>query len=246
MKKPENWFRASPVPGDDKIEEGAVERKKLAILLGVLLVGLAWSAQANAITINPAPASEESLWTIATGWGFTVSQTQLQNATPLATLAAGSYTVIDLARYAANDDDGGFYTGISPVPSHTATVSSISGTALVDPDTNPYNSAVSITFKPTAPFGFYNNDESTSYLGTTQNQNTGSQSNGYIFDLGSGYYLVGFEDGGSNQPLNDMDYNDLVFVVKANAVPVPPSLLLFASGLLGLVGLSWRRKFRKN
>jgi hypothetical protein len=34
-----------------------------------------------------------------------------------------------------------------------------------------------------------------------------------------------------------------VFEVKANAVPLPPSLLLFGSGLVGLAGL---RRYRKS
>ena len=58
----------------------------------------------------------------------------------------------------------------------------------------------------------------------------------------AGDYLVAFEDGDSHQPLNDMDYNDLVFVVQANAVPIPPSVILLGSGLLGLVGLRRLRK----
>ncbi len=223
------------------------------LILGLALISVP-VAQSNAagITINSGASGEPSLWTIADGWGFTsVTQANLESATTQQTMAAGSYMVIDLARYAADDNDGGFYTGIGTVPAHGASVSSISGTAVVDPAPNGYNSAVSIAFKPTATFGFYNNDETTGYLGATQNQNTGAglQSNGYIFNLGSinaayaGYYLVAFEDGDSNPPLNDMDYNDLVFVVKdAPTVPVPPSLLLFGSGLLGLVG--WRG-FRK-
>ncbi|MGP8050895.1 MAG: hypothetical protein ACLPYB_09820 [Desulfobaccales bacterium] len=223
--------------------------KKAGILLAVLLVVVGFAAQANAaIIINPASGGEPNLWDISTGWGFTVTQTQLENATTSETLPAGSYTVIDLARYAGNDNDGGFYTGIGSVPAHTATLASISATAEVDPDPNGYNSAVSITFNPTSTFGFYNKDMSNLILGTTQNQNAGSQSNGYIFNLASinpayaGDYLVAFEDGDGHPPLNDMDYNDLVFAVQVNAVPVPPSLLLFGSGLLGLTGWRWFRK----
>jgi len=39
------------------------------------------------------------------------------------------------------------------------------------------------------------------------------------------------------------DYNDLVVKVESiHAVPLPPSVLLMGSGLLGLVGLGWRRR----
>ncbi len=191
--------------------------KKIAILLGILMMGVVFVAQANAITINAASGGEENIWTIADGWGFSsVTQANLESNTTLTTLAAGSYTIIDLAKYAGDTNVGGFYTGIGTVPLHTASVASIAGTQEVAPSGSSYNSAVSISFHPTSTFGFYNDDTSTSYLGTTQNQNASNspgtgvvplnQSNGYIFNLGlinaayTGDYLVAFEDGDSHPP----------------------------------------------
>ncbi len=52
--------------------------------------------------------------------------------------------------------------------------------------------------------------------------------------------IVAFEDGGSSQPLGDMDYNDLVLNMTFTQVPLPPSMVLMGSGLLGLV--AWRRR----
>ncbi len=233
--------------------------KKLSILLGILLMGVVFAAQANAVTINtPWPANgsgaELNLDTIATGWGFTVTNAQLQAATPLQTLAAGNYTILHAARYADNDNDGGVYTSVGSAPSHGATPGSVGGTLLAGLDVaNGSNAAVNIPISPISTFGFLDYDDVNNNLMSTQNQNASVsplfQSSGFIFNLGlinaayAGNYLVAFEDGGSNRPFGDADYNDLVFEVKANAVPLPPSLLLFGSGLVGLAGL---RRYRKN
>jgi hypothetical protein len=105
-----------------------------------------------------------------------------------------------------------------------------------------------IAFAPTGAFGFYDLTSDgvagTKYTERTLNPSYGSQSNGFIFDLKNGSYIVAFEDGSDNQPFGDSDYNDLVFkiTVTSTPVPLPPSALLMGSGLLGLVGLGWRRR----
>jgi hypothetical protein len=65
--------------------------------------------------------------------------------------------------------------------------------------------------------------------------------------LQPGYYYIGMED--LRQPIAGEgslgDYNDMVvqiYVRGDSTVPVPPTLVLLVSGLLGLLGLRWRRR----
>jgi len=85
----------------------------------------------------------------------------------------------------------------------------------------------------------------TKYTQLSLNSGSPSQTNGLIFSVSANQYIVAFEDGGSSQPLGDKDYNDMVLVVTRtfHPIPLPPTVLLLGSGLLGLVGL---RKWKKN
>jgi hypothetical protein len=101
-----------------------------------------------------------------------------------------------------------------------------------------------IAFAPGSDFGFY---DLTSGGGTKYTEtalNAGGLQNGLIFDLGAGHYIVAFEDGAGIGSLGDGDYQDLVLNVRMTQtlVPLPPSALLLGSGLLGLVGVGWRRR----
>jgi hypothetical protein len=61
--------------------------------------------------------------------------------------------------------------------------------------------------------------------------------------VGSGTTIYGFEDDiGMNRSQTFGDFNDLVFTVTASATPEPASMVLFASGLIGVAGVAARRR----
>ncbi len=55
-------------------------------------------------------------------------------------------------------------------------------------------------------------------------------------------FLIAWED--ISLPSADKDYNDVMYLVNATPVPLPPSVLLFLSGLVGLMGSSYFRRLR--
>ena len=201
--------------------------KKLGIfaLASIMVMGLAISAQATLIINNSA---EPTLWSIIDGWtGLSLNQNDLQNATALGTLSAGSYAIVDYAKYA------GFSQTID-VPSGN----------LLNLTSGNVNTPSNIPFSEVASFGF-SDTSSGGGTRTTVNQNPPNQSYGFIFNLGqfnpafAGQYVVAFEDGAGCR-YGDSDYNDLV--AHVSTVPVPPSALLLGSGLLGIIGVRRLRK----
>lgn len=61
--------------------------------------------------------------------------------------------------------------------------------------------------------------------------------------VGSGTTIYGFEDDiGVNRAQTFGDFNDLVFTVTASATPEPASMVLFATGLIGVAGVVSRRR----
>ncbi len=214
--------------------------KKLVILAlaAIMVMGLALSVQASQTINTPwAPdtgdASELNLYTIINGWtGLALTNAQLQSATVLPTLNAGSYTLLNYAGYSA-------FSQTLEVPS--GTLETVAAGANVNLPVNvPFSEGA------TAIFGFSDNANGGALHLTTQNQNGSGQSNGFIFDLSqfsstfAGQYIVAFEDG-AGTPYGDSDYNDMVG--RVSTVPLPPSALLMGSGLFGMGLLGWRRRF---
>ncbi len=205
--------------------------KKLGIfaLAVIMVMGLALSAQAFQ-TINPAPSGEVNLWDIINGFtGLTLNQGDVEGATVQPTLLAGNYILQSYATYAA-------FSETLDVP----------GKTLVSTPPNFVSvSGVNIAFNEAAPFAFTDSVNSGAFTLATDGTGTPGHLPGLIIPLsqfpGGVGFIVAFEDGGSNPPLGDQDYNDMVGYV---VVPIPPSALLMGPGLLvmGLVGL---RRFRK-
>ncbi len=235
--------------------------------LGLLLMGLTLSASAVTISApwNPAISTDElNLYEVFNNSNFANSSyslatfnaaigTTIPILSTLPTQDANftyAYTISAVyASYAGFTQTPGWYLAGTP---GTATAFGFTATA----DGIITLPGGSIAIHPTGEFGFYDHfvGEVTGTKYTEKALNNKytlttlqyTQSNGFIFDLGNGSYIVAFEDGATSQPYGDNDYNDLVFkvTVVATPVPIPPSALLQGSRLLGLVGLGWRR--RKN
>lgn len=93
-------------------------------------------------------------------------------------------------------------------------------------------------------YGFYmQNNTNTWYTqASLQAGSTNDQHFAFFQDLVKypGTFFVGVED----LPLcnSDKDYNDMIISAKASPVPLPPTLLLFGTGLLGLGWIRGRKK----
>jgi hypothetical protein len=74
---------------------------------------------------------------------------------------------------------------------------------------------------------------------TEKGDNPNNNQQGLIFQINFDY-IIAFEDIVLENA--DKDYNDAVFHIRRAGIPLPPSVFLLGSGLLGVAG--WRR-FRK-
>ncbi len=224
--------------------------KKIGIfaLAAIMVMGLALSAQATTILTPWAPngpqgTSEVNLYAIVSGWtGETILNVDLEGAANLGTLGAGCYDLLEYATYAGY--------------SQTLTVPTDNHLAITPP--SKFNSAdvafAPIQFTQASSFAFTDGSNSFTSLLATDGSGALDRLPGLIIDLGvinpalTGQYLVAFEDGDASNFSNgvfhgDQDYNDMVGLVRECPVPVPPSVLLMGSGLLGLGLVGWRRRF---
>jgi hypothetical protein len=223
--------------------------KKLLLLVGVavLVLGLAFSAQA--VTIADPNNGETHLYQIFAnplfnGGPFANSQA-IANTVPISETFPGPglpFKVTAYATFAGFKQDPGAYFAGNP---GSAQYFSPGLTAAFPADTD---GIFAINDWPavftTGVIGIF--DDTTlsggdiKYTELALNSGGLSQSNGLIFQISPCHYIVAFEDGAGARSLGDYDYNDLVLNVVTCPAPIPGSLLLLGSGLIGVLGL--RRK----
>jgi hypothetical protein len=228
--------------------------KKIYVLGFVVLLVLGFALSAAAVTINDPANGELNLYQIFAdplfnGGNFANSQA-IANTVPIVeTLPAGltDITVSAYAKFAAFSQNPGVYPAGNPGILQLQYFSPDFTTAF---PANGANGIFSINDWPSGvtsfvQFGFFDDTSGGGIKYTELSANNGGalgQSNGLIFKISDTHYIVAFEDGGGVNGLGDRDYNDLVFNVNTSGVPIPPSVFLMGSGLLGLGLIGWRRK----
>jgi hypothetical protein len=221
-------------------------------LAAIMVMGLTMSAQAVPTISdpwNPVTGAEKNLYQIFAnplfnGGSFANSQA-IANTVPIVeTLPSFSqFTITAFAKFAGFTQNPGAYGAVDPtILTYFSTVTH------AFPATT--NGIFAINDWPLylgiMPHGYFDDTTASggdiNYTQLALNSGGLSQSNGLIFQITPTHYIVAFEDGAGVNSLGDKDYNDLVLNVNTAPVPIPPSALLIASGLLGLVGFRRLRK----
>jgi hypothetical protein len=223
---------------------GAMRRIYFMLFIAILVVAPAFSAQAVTITDNN---DEMHLYQIVANQAFGsltgyASSQDFANAFPIleslpATVGDAYYVVTAYANFASFTQDPGTYLTASPnTLVKLGTPFPVGADGIFSP--------APIAFQASSDIGFFDQTSGggTKYTQLALNPGHPAQSNGLIFKIADDHFIVAFEDGGWDQPLGDKDYNDLVLNVTTSHAPIPGSLILLGSGLLGLVGLRRSKK----
>jgi hypothetical protein len=134
-------------------------------------------------------------------------------------------------------------------------ITNIASTTLIfaGPVGNPPNPAPPVTVNVDIPYAQYGYlligaGNTKFYSGSGHGETSADANSNFAFFRDKnvlGTWWFGVED--LPDPINNElvgDYNDMI--VKISTVPLPSSVLLLGSGMLGLLGLGWRRKTQVN
>jgi hypothetical protein len=228
----------------------------LLFMVLVLLLGMAVAAPA--VTIHTPwefGPKEANLSQILSAWGFPMDNNALRHATPLESLSAGAYSINHYAINPGKSQPWGMDPPFITLPGRGHQPPADGIRLLIPKKSGSWE--CDLAFTETSDFGFFEATKRKTILLTTHNQNSATrpyhQSSGLIFDLGEinplygGQYIIAFEEGRNRHRFGRLDYNDLVIHVQrlddGNHVPLPGTLPLVGSGLLGLMTLwCYRRR----
>jgi hypothetical protein len=221
----------------------AMKRIYFFLLVAVMVGAPAFSAQA--FTIND-DSAETHLYQIVADpafgglTGFASSQ-DFANAYPIleslpARTGDVAYYVTAYANFASFTQDPGTYLTASPdtmVKFGVPFPAGVDGIFAIAP----------IEFQVAGNLGFFDetNNGVVNYIQSVAGPGNSGKSGGLIFQIADNHYIVAFEDGGWGPPW-DSDYNDLVLNVTTSHAPLPSTLLLMSSSLLGLIALKRYKK----
>lgn len=222
--------------------------RKMAMLLAMALV-LTGALSAQAVPTISDPANGEThLYQIFANslfnGGSFVSSQAIANSVPIVETFGGGllFKVTAYATFAGFTQNPGAYFSGSPGPLQyfspaftNAFPADADGIYAINWSTMSYTNGV---------IGLFDNTSGGGIKYTELAANNGGalgQSNGLIFKISNNHYIVAFEDGAAVNSLGDKDYNDLVLNVTT-ATPLPASVVLLGSGLLGLIGFRRSRK----
>ena len=233
----------------------------IVVVLGLaLLLGQTWSAHADPLIITT-DIYGDPLWDVFNhfGWSSTLtSNAQIGALPPIESLLPGTYYLTDEYKFSEKRQRPGW----SPVSGLTGFFNQLDSLSYAAAANGYFHDTFTITPALTSNNSFCFADKVDGASGPVRytvkayNDPVGFQSNGFIF-LDEGYVpnatythhlIVVFEEADIAATYNpdcpDLDYHDLVLNIYTNdnPIPIPGTLPLLGSGLLGLAGLGWWRR----
>ena len=216
--------------------------RKLTIVMTLALVlGFMVSAQATETELSVFQIVNNML----VGQGITPISEENFNAslvTTYETFAPGPYTITYYGKQAGLNQQAYAYAVGDPG-------NSIANLGAYSQNSNGTNLqgklATPVSFSPDVAWGLKGTaGDNTFYSQSSLNTADDGKVHWKLYCLNPLGYDIGFA-AYEDLPNNDYDFNDLVLKIEPNppAAPIPGSLLLLGSGILGLVGMRTQRKF---